>query len=262
MDTLAAALDRLKTQGTKPKYIYTIPTIQNPTATIMSLDRRKEFLRLSQAHGVPIFEDECYSDLVFGGTRPPALYALDQQGPKAGNVIFLASFSKSIAPALRCGYLVAQWPLMSRILAIKTDGGSAAIEQMILAEYCTKHFDNHVADLNKSLAAKLDTLIEALEKNFGTAAEFERPPGGIFLWIKLPDSVDTTKLTQLAGKEGIAINPGVEWTTNPERGVRRLRICYANPTHENLREGVAKLAEICHREFGVPIRSGNVTRAG
>jgi 2-aminoadipate transaminase len=181
-------------------------------------------------------------------------------GPKAGNVIFVGSFSKSIAPALRSGYLVAPWPIMSRILAYKTDGGSAAIEQMILAEYCEKHFFDHVDKLNKVLSSKLDTLIEALGQHFGTAAEFERPPGGIFLWIKLPDSVDTTKLTQIAGKEGVAINPGVEWTTNPDWGVRRLRICFANPSHENLRDGVAKLAEICNREFGVPTRIGNVAR--
>ena len=129
---LEAALEDLKQRGITPKYIYTIPTVQNPTATVMSEARRAELLGLSQAYGVPIFEDECYADLVWDGKRPRALRGM------AGNdrVIHIGSFSKTIAPALRLGYLVAGWPLMSRILGVKSDAGSGALEQMVLAEYC------------------------------------------------------------------------------------------------------------------------------
>ena len=91
----------LKQRGIRPKYIYTIPTVQNPTATIMSEARRRELLKLSEAYGVPIFEDDCYADLVWDGKRPPALYAMSE----SGDVIYIGSFSKSIAPALRVGYL-------------------------------------------------------------------------------------------------------------------------------------------------------------
>src|SRR4051812_30452219 len=122
MDALAAALDDLKRRGVRAKYIYTIPTVQNPTGTIMGEERRLELLRLAQVHGVPIFEDECYSDLVWDGRRPPALYAMSQ----AGGVIHIGSFSKSVAPALRVGYIVAPWDLLSRMLALKTDAGSGA----------------------------------------------------------------------------------------------------------------------------------------
>jgi 2-aminoadipate transaminase len=256
MDALATALTDLKSRGVTPKYIYTIPTVQNPTATIMSEQRRAELLRLAGEYGVPVFEDDCYADLVWDGRRPPAIYAMSQ----SANVIHVGSFSKSIAPALRVGFIVAPWALMSRMLALKTDAGSGALEQMVLAEYCAPHFTAHVPALRKGLRRKAETLMETLNEQFGTAAEFEDPKGGIFLWIKLPDNVDTMKLYQAALKEGVAINPGNEWSTDKSHSGSRLRICFASPTHEQIREGVAILAEVCRREFGVPTRSANVAR--
>jgi 2-aminoadipate transaminase len=255
-DRLEAALDYLERRGIRPKYIYTIPTVQNPTATVMSEGRRAELLALSKAYSVPIFEDECYADLVWDGKRPRALRGM------AGNdrVIHIGSFSKSIAPALRLGYLVAGWPLMSRILGVKSDGGSGALEQMTVAEFCAQGFETHVQTLRKTLRRKLDALIEALHAQFGAAAEFDAPPGGIFLWVKLPDTVDTTRLAQMALQAGVAINPGAEWMTDTDAGKRRLRICFAHPSEQVIREGVATLAEVCHREFGVPTRTANVHR--
>ena len=256
MSDLANVLTNLKTEGVRPKFIYTIPTIQNPTATILPLERRHEMLRLAEQHEVAIFEDECYSDLVWSGERPPALFALDT----TGRVIFTGSFSKSIAPALRVGYLVARWPFLSRALAAKTDAGSGLIEQMILAEYCPTHFDAHVDKLNRLLQQKLDVLIESLNENFGTSVEFTRPPGGIFLWLKLPDVVDTTRLTTVAASQGVAVNPGVEWSQDHPEGNRHIRVCYASGTHDEIRSGIKALADICHAEFGVPVRSANRTR--
>ncbi len=254
MDALAAALGELKRRGVRPKYIYTVPTVQNPTGTILSEAGRHELLRLASQYGVPIFEDDCYSDLIWDGKRPPALYAMSQHG----GVIHIGSFSKSVAPALRVGYIVAPWPLLARMLAIKTDAGSGALEQMVLGEFCPRHFDSHVPALTRALRAKLDTLMEALNEQFGTAAEFEDPKGGIFLWVKLPDQVDTQKLFTAALSAGVAINPGAEWSTDKDHGKSRTRLCFANPSHEAIRAGVATLAEVCRREFGVPARIANV----
>jgi 2-aminoadipate transaminase len=158
MDALASALDDLKRRGVRAKYIYTIPTVQNPTGTIMGEARRREFLQLAGEHGVPIFEDECYSDLVWDGARPPALYAMSERG----GVIHIGSFSKSIAPALRVGYIVAAWDVLARVLALKTDAGSGALEQMVLGEFCSAHFAEHVPKLTRGLREKLDVLMEAL----------------------------------------------------------------------------------------------------
>jgi 2-aminoadipate transaminase len=230
--------------------------VQNPTGTIMPETRRAELLKLSQEYGVPIFEDDCYADLIWDGRRPPALYAMSRNA----GVIHIGSFSKSIAPALRVGYMVAPWNVLSQMLALKTDAGSGALEQMVLAEYCAPHFAAHVPKLTRGLRAKLDTLMEALNEQFGTSAEFEDPKGGIFLWVKLPDHVDTLKLYQSALAAGVAINPGPEWSTDPAHAGSRLRLCFASPSHAQIREGVAVLAEVCHREFGVPARSANVEK--
>src|SRR4051812_30435975 len=256
MDALATALEDLKRRNIQPKYIYTIPTVQNPTGTIMPESRRAELLRLAEAYGVPIFEDDCYADLIWNGERPPALHAMS----KTNNVIHIGSFSKSIAPALRVGFIVAPWVMMSRMLALKTDAGSGALEQMVLAEYCAPHFSTHVPKLTRGLRAKLDTMMEALNEQFGTAAEFEAPKGGIFLWVKLPDHVDTLKLYQAALPAGVAINPGSEWSVNKAYAGCRLRLCFASPSQEQIREGVAVLAEVCRKEFGVPERSANVEK--
>jgi 2-aminoadipate transaminase len=254
MDALAQALADLKSRGITPKYIYTIPTVQNPTGTIMPQARRAELLRLSQQYAVPVFEDDCYADLIWDGNRPPAIYAMGGNG----GVVHIGSFSKSIAPALRVGFIVAPWEMLSRMLALKTDAGSGALEQMVLAEYCAPHFATHVPKLTRGLRAKLDTLMEALNEQFGTSAEFEDPKGGIFLWVKLPDNVDTLKLYQAALAAGVSINPGPEWSTDKAHAGSRLRLCFANPSHQQIREGVAVLAEVCRREFGVPARIANV----
>jgi 2-aminoadipate transaminase len=252
IDALEALLGDLGAKGIRPKFIYTIPTVQNPTGSILPLDRRHALLALARKHGVPVFEDECYADLVFGDDWPPALRGLD--GGDA--VIHIGSFSKTLAPALRLGYLVADWPVMSRLLPLKTDAGTGAIEQLVVADYFGRHFHSHVAALKPRLEAKLDAMVEAVEREFGTAAEFTRPEGGIFFWMRVP-GVDTSALYPKAKAEGVDFNPGAEWSTNPEAR-DCMRLCFALPSEERIREGVAQLARICRRETGIPAVSANV----
>ena len=149
---------------------------------------------------------------------------------------------------------------MSRILPLKQDAGSGAIEQMVLAEYCSPHFKERISELRQGLRRKCDTMKEALNEQFGTAAEFDDTRGGMFLWVKLPDNVDTMKLYQPALAAGVAINPGPEWSVDKAHSKSRMRLCFAGPTHDEIREGIAVLAEVCHKEFGVPTRISNVKR--
>jgi len=258
MDALATALAGLRRHNIQPKYIYVIPTVQNPTGTIMDEARRVTLLNLSHEYGVPIFEDDCYADLTWDGHRPPTLYAMSS----TGGVIHIGSFSKSIAPALRVGFIVARWDMLSQLLALKTDAGSGGLEQMVLAEFCAAHFVEHLPKLRRGLRAKMETLMQALDEHFGTAAEFEDPKGGIFLWVKLPDEVDTLALYRSALAAGVAINPGPEWSTDHTYSKSRMRLCFANPSHEQIRSGIALLAEVCRQQFGVPARSANVERHG
>jgi 2-aminoadipate transaminase len=256
MDALETTLAELTGKGVRPKFIYTIATVQNPTGAVLDADRRRKMLELAERYGVPIFEDDCYADLTWSGERPPAIYAMS----KAQNVMHLGSFSKTIAPALRVGFLVAPWSIMSRLLPLKTDAGTGGLEQLMLAEYCEVHFADHVPQLRKRFRAKLDTMVTALNEQFGTAAEFDYPPGGIFLWVKLPDNVDTMKLRGAALAAGVQINPGPEWSIDKAYSKSRMRLCFASPTHEQIREGIAVLAEVCRKEFGVPERSANIQR--
>jgi 2-aminoadipate transaminase len=255
MNALEGELSRLKAEGVRPKYIYTIPTVQNPTATIMPQGRRERLMELARAYDVPVFEDECYADLVWSGQRPPSLAALDTDG----RVIHIGTFSKTIAPALRVGYIIAPWDMLGRILSMKHDAGSGALEQMVLAEYCPDHFDDHLKRLNAHLEDKLDNLTEALDAHFGTSIQYTRPPGGIFLWVRMPDGADTDQLNQAALKAGIAINPGSEWSREDECR-QWIRICFAHPPKSVMQDGIAALAEVCHAEFGKPEISANRRR--
>ena len=256
MDSLRDAMAALKAEGRKPKMIYTIPTVQNPTGTVMSKERRLEMLEIAREYDVPIFEDDCYADLIWEGERPPAIYSLDTDG----RVIYCATFSKTIAPALRVGYIVAPWTVLKHIMPLKTDGGSGALEQMVLAEYLPSNFDRHVNGLRPMLKEKAEAMTQALDEHFGASADYIQPIGGIYIWVTLPDMVDTRKLAAAAAAEGVALNPGPEWSVDGEANKHRMRLCFGHPTVENIKEGVAKLADVCHREFGVPLRSGNVER--
>jgi 2-aminoadipate transaminase len=256
IEALAEQLAALKAQGVTPKFIYTIPTIQNPTASILPLERRKALIRLAHEYNVAIFEDECYADLIWRGIEaPPSLYALDP-----GCVLHIGSFSKSLAPALRLGFLTAPWELMSRLLPLKADSGTGALDQMIVAEYFGRHFDRHVGTLNGVLHEKLTTMIEAVAREFGASAECWAPKGGIFLWIRLPASVDVRKLVKPAADAGLVFNPGPDWAVSPDNSFNCLRLCFAMPDKRTIRDGVAELARVCYEQTGIPVRSGNVAR--
>jgi 2-aminoadipate transaminase len=256
IDALARQLAELKAQGITPKFIYTIPTIQNPTASILPLDRRQALLTLAREYNVAIFEDECYADLLWEGIEaPPALYALDP-----GCVIHLGSFSKSLAPALRLGYVIAGWEIMSRLLPLKGDSGTGALDQMVVAEYFSQNYNKHLGHLNGVLRDKLDAMTEAVAREFGSTAECWTPKGGIFLWIKLPADVDVRKLVKPAADAGIVFNPGPEWAVSADNSSNCLRLCFAMPSKQTIRDGVGELARVCYEQTGMPVRSGNVTR--
>jgi 2-aminoadipate transaminase len=259
IDALGRILDDLGRKGTVPKFIYTIPTVQNPTGSILPVERREALLALAKKHGVVIFEDECYADLTWRPDAPPAIYSMDPS-----QVVHVGSFSKTLSPALRLGYVVADWAVMSRLVGLKreTDSGTGALEQMVVAEYFSRKFEEHVGELSGVLKEKLDTMVDAVEREFGTTVEkMWRPQGGIFLWIKLPDRVDVTKLVAPAAKEGLVFNPGPEWSCSPAETKSHMRLCFALPSNSEIREGVATLARICYEQTGLPVHSANIRNA-
>lgn len=256
IDVLAAILEDLRERGIVAKYVYTIPTLQNPTGTVLPLSRRRELLTLCADHGVPIFEDDCYADLLLEGERPPALLGLDQ----SHNVLYVGSFSKCLAPALRLGYLVAPPEVLQRLITLKGKGGTGALEQMVAGEFLSRHFEDHVEGLKRGLQEKLQAMVSALDEHFGTAAEFDVPRGGMFLWVRLPAEIDTRKLLDPAAEAGIAFNDGASWSVDGDAARHCMRLCFALPSVADINEGIARLAEIFHRESGIPPRGANIER--
>jgi 2-aminoadipate transaminase len=236
-------LDRLlrdlKAQSVTPRYLYTIPTVQNPTGTIMSVNRRHQLLAVTRAHGLPVLEDDCYADVSWEGPLPPALYALDPT-----RVIYIGSFSKSLAPALRVGYAVAQPDLVSQLLACKNDGGTGAVDQLTVSQYLDRRLDTHLREVSRTLEAKSVAMIEAFARHFGTQARIRKPAGGIYVWVELPDHVDTRNLVEPAKAAGITFNPGAEWACDPESAKHFMRLCFAMPSLNEIETGIAELAKI------------------
>ena len=240
MDQLENILADLKVKGIRPKYIYTIPTLQNPTGTVMTMERRHRLLDLSEEYGVPIFEDECYADLIFEGEYEKAIRGLDD----SNRVLHIGSFSKSLGPGLRLGYVVASWDVMSRLISRKTDAGTGVMDQMIVGDYFSKHYDEHIQDMRGALKRKCNVLSAALREHFGPLVDFDEPRGGMYLWVKLPPGIDSRDLVQTALEEGIAYNPGPDWSANPDAAANYIRLCFALPSEQEIWEGIEKLAKV------------------
>lgn len=245
-DKLEELLDSLAARHITPKYIYTIPTVQNPTGAILGLERRRQLVALAKKYRTLILEDECYADIIWSGDAPPALYALQPD-----QVIHISSFSKSLAPAVRVAYLTAVPAVLSQIIALKNDGGTGALDQMIVAEYFSEHFAGHIAALTPVLRHKLDILVKVLQAELGDIATLWLPRGGIFLWLKLPESVDTRELVAPAEQLGIAFNPGSDWAADAEGAKNWLRLCFALAGEQELIDGATQFAALIRRHRGI-----------
>ena len=254
-ERLERLLNELATAGMPPRFIYTIPTVQNPTGSVMPVERRRQILAIARHFGVPIFEDECYSDLQWTGDRPPTLRALDC-ADSAGHsvVIYCGSFSKSIAPALRVGYIVGDVPIVRQLMALKDDAGTGALEQLVLAEYAAAHFDDHVSQLRGTLREKCAVMRHAVNTHLGALSrvaiklggpvQVTDPKGGIFVWLTFPSGTDTARYLAPAADRGIQFNEGAAWSVDPQWGARRMRLCFGSLSHDDIRDGVAALAEV------------------
>ncbi|WP_213989122.1 PLP-dependent aminotransferase family protein [Sodalis sp. dw_96] len=253
-DKLEELLASLATRHITPKYIYTIPTVQNPTGAILGLARRRQLISLAEKYRTLIFEDECYADIIWSGEAPPALFSLQPD-----RVIHISSFSKSLAPSVRVAYLTAAPAILSQIVALKNDGGTGALDQMIVAEYFTEHFADHISALTLALRHKLDILRDVVQKELGDIATLWLPQGGIFLWVKLPDYVDTRELVAPAEQLGISFNPGSDWAADAENGKNWLRLCFALAGEQELIDGVTQLAALLRSHTAIA-RTGQTLR--
>jgi 2-aminoadipate transaminase len=248
MDALEATLADLSAAGSPPAFIYTTPTYQNPTGATLPIARRRRMLELARAHRVPVVDDNCYGDLDFDGPAPPSLKALDEDD----QVILFESFSKIMGPGIRLGCFSCNAARMDQILAHKIDGGTTTLAAAILAEYLREHLADHLAEIQQIVRAKRDAVCAALDRHLGDLCSWNRPTGGYFIWVRVPDECDTTQLNTLATAAGINYGPGRAFHAG-DQPVPHFRLSFAYPSPEEIEAGVAEMAR-CVRE-ALPARA-------
>ena len=246
-EELRATLKKLTGQGKKVKYIYTIPSFQNPLGWSMSLPRRKQLLDIAGEYGVPVFEDDCYWDLRFEGEDVTSIHSLDE----TGQVIYCGSFSKILAPGMRLGYLVAPKPLLERALSFKAGGGVNQFAALAVDEYVRHHLHEHVDQQNQALRVKRDAMLAALGENFGGIATWSVPQGGLYIWVTFPEGTDLAALQETAFNEGVGYYNGTQFS--PEgKGKNCIRLCFGHPSPQTNYDGVTELARIMERHGVMP----------
>ena len=238
-DALAGALERLRSEGRPPRFIYVLASYQNPTGHVMPRERRLELLRIAREHRSIVVEDNCYGDVHFDGEKVPALYALDD-GPRQ---VYLCSLSKIFAPGVRLGYLTASSPeLFDRIVDRRFDAGPNTLAAAITAEYLEGRLWEHCEMANQGLKAKRDAMLAALESELGNTCSWSRPPGGLFIWVRLPDGTDLARLEAIAAERGVSFSQGSEFHVEG-RGGPYIRLAFGFARVEDIHEGIARLAQ-------------------
>ena len=238
IDALEPTLADLQAKGTPPRFIYTLATYQNPTGSVMPKVRRLQLIEVARRYDAIVVEDNCYADVHFEGPKEPALYALDDDP----NMVYICSLSKILGPGVRLGYFLARPPMLARILERRADGGNSLLAAAVIAEYFKDDLWDHIDRANDALRVKRDALIEALSEHLGDICTWSHPVGGLFLWLRLPDDVDTGRLASLAEAKGVRYASGSQFHFDGA-DVSCLRLAFGHAPEADIREGIPLLAE-------------------
>jgi 2-aminoadipate transaminase len=236
---LVRVLDRLDAQGIRPKFIYTIANFQNPTGSVMSLARRQALMEVAEARQLLVIEDDAYGDLIYEGEPVTSLYALSH----SDNVVRLGTFSKIVAAGVRLGWLIAPEAVLAKMAVAKIDGGTSAFTSRAVAAYLQDHLEARMEALLGVYRAKRDAMLQALEEHLVGVATWSHPRGGLFVWVCLPEGIDTTQLLDAAHTAGVTYLPGTNFSP-AGKGANYLRLSFAYLSPEKIREGIAALARV------------------
>jgi DNA-binding transcriptional MocR family regulator len=242
-----AGVEALVAEGVVPRFAHLIPNFQNPAGYTLSLEKRRAMVALAREHGFLIFEDDPYRELRFSGEPLPTMLSLDE----ADRVVFASSFSKTVCPGIRVGYLVGPEKLIARIVKLATNTyiSPNMVAQSIVNEFCRSGaLESSIATVKAALGERAQRLCAALRREL-PEARFVEPEGGYFLWVELPEGTDGDALFRAAGERGIAIVRGTDFLM--EGGENAMRLAYSGVTVEQIDEGVARLADAV-RSVGVP----------
>jgi 2-aminoadipate transaminase len=242
IDLLEEALERLEREGRRPKFIYTIPSFQNPSGVTMSLERRRRLVALAHQRELLVLEDNPYGLLRYEGMPVPPLYALDG----GVFVMYLGTFSKILSPGIRLGWVVAPPPVLEKINLGKQAGDlcSSTLSQLVVKAYFDEgHWRDYVGSMTEIYRTRRDTMLDALAEFFPPEAEWTRPAGGLFIWATLPDYIDTTDLLARALREDVAFVPG-EGAYLDGRGRSSMRLSYSTVGEDAIREGIRRIGNV------------------
>jgi len=234
MDSLEAALRA----EPRAKFIYSIPTFQNPTGTTMPLDRRQRLIDLARQWNVAVLEDDPYVELRYAGSPVPALVSLDP------NVIYLGTFSKTIAPGIRCGWSYAPAEV-HRLMLANREVADISNDRVMMrtAYYAARDFlTEHVKKTLPVYANRRNTMLAALDEHMPEGVSWSRPDGGFFVWITLPEHCDATVLSEIAADNGVIYFPG-KWFFPNENCHNTLRLSFSTVPESRIVEGVRRLGE-------------------
>jgi len=265
--SVASDADGLRTEKLEPslrsgpKFMYVLPNFQNPGGTTLSEGRRHELVLLADKFGIPIIEDDPYGQLRFEGEHLTPLVVLDREnlrrdnGYSIGNVIYLSTFSKTLAPGLRLGWIVAPPEVITKLVQLKqgADLHTSTFTQIIAYEVARDGFlDEHVKLIRRVYRERRDVMLEALAQNFPPEVTWTRPQGGLFLWVSLPIGMDAQKLFETALKENVAFVPGDSFYApngNADEARRHLRLNFSAAPPEQIREGIRRLGIAVKRQL-------------
>jgi 2-aminoadipate transaminase len=264
IDELEATLDRLDSEGRRPKFIYTIPNFQNPGGVTMSLPRRHRLVEVAREREMMVLEDNPYGMLRYEGEPLATLHSLDARAAKRGGasdfVVYLGTFSKILSPGVRLGWAVAPRPVMEKLNLCKqgADLCSSPVTQLFVAAYFAERdaaggpvWLAQLASLKALYRERRDAMLAALAEHFGAAASWTQPQGGLFIWATLPDYIDTTDLLARAlESEGVAFVPGRAAYLDG-RGGSSMRLNFAGVPEADIREGIRRIGKVVREQVGL-----------
>ena len=234
-----------------PKFMYILPNFQNPGGTTLARSRRDELVLLSDKYGIPIIEDDPYGQLRYEGEHIPPLVVLDRtnllrdNGYLLGNVIYLSTFSKVLAPGLRLGWIVAPPDVITHLVQLKqsTDLHTSSFTQMVAYEVARDGFmEEHVKLIRRVYKERRDAMLGALHNYFPPEVSWTHPHGGLFLWVTLPPGIDTMKLLDTALRQDVAFVPGEPFFPSGQETGSHMRLNFSNARPEQIREGIRRLS--------------------
>jgi 2-aminoadipate transaminase len=242
VELLEQLLGDLRKEGRRPKFIYSVPSFQNPSGVTMSLERRQRLVELARAEELLVVEDNPYGLLRYGGEPMPPLYQLD-----GGDfVIYIGTFSKILSPGIRLGWAVAPPPVMEKIVLGKqaADLCTSTLTQYFVREYfAERRWQHYIDDLVEIYRGRRNTMVEALRTYFPAEATWTEPDGGLFIWATLPEYIDTSDLLAKALRADVAFVPGAAAYLDG-RGRDSMRLNFSGVGDEVIREGVRRIGEV------------------